>query len=384
MPTNLLQEQQKTHHKKNKVVLRGMPDDRSPYTQPVDLQVIQTNVNLGKNKRTRKWAIIIDSQGKKRKVYVRETGQANVLKYIGEVCNNFKNPFLGTQALFTNNAIITSQEVYNMQKQSEKRNSDGVRTKDNFDDLHKVRIFNQHEDVCPSNESICPCTKERDERSYKPLVGTAATNSSIKTDSLTEKQIEILQKDYSKKMTLAAKEETLHKTAMYDAVYMMPGKSQWCPKLRNAVSMHTCAFVCPEGRRTPQMKNEQYTDYLMKGGSDEGIIQCGLKQWMETEMDRYYPGWIEDRIKKAGGDVVGSETNYGNRRMNLDEGERRHLPRYPEEKLVEKQLEERHLYSYPNLKFATQNAKINKTAYKDIDLDSAKERELWNMLNKEN
>ena len=257
--------------------------------------------------------------------------------------HDYTNPATGQRIVEVNTTMQS--------KLAEKRNTDGIRTKDNFDG---PRVENKHEDVCPPNESICPCTKERDARPIRPLAPTASVNPV----NITDEQKEVLNTPITTKMSSNAKEDMITKTAMYDAVYMMPGKSQWCPKLRTAVSMHTCAFVCPEGRRIPQVKTaETYTDYLINGGSDDGEVKCGLKMWMETEMDRYKPGWVEEHIQKMGGEVAGSETNFGNRKMNLDPKERRHLPRYPEEKLVEKQLEERHHFSEPETKLASTNAK---------------------------
>jgi hypothetical protein len=259
-----------------------------------------------------------------------------------------------------------AKEVYDMKHQADKRDNDGVRTKDNFDDMSKPREFNKHEDVCQPNKSVCPCTKERENIVKKTFVGTAKTEQDIKVSKtqMTQQQEQIIKTPFNPALTATAKKDLMEKTAMYDAVYMMPGKCQWCPKLRNAVSMHTCATVCPEGRRMPQIKEgETYTDYLLKGGSDEGEVKCGLKQWMELEMDRYYPGWLEDHIKQAGGEVVGSETNFGNRRMNLDKDERRHMPRYPEEKLIEKVMErERHHYDANDTKLASNSAKMIKSA----------------------
>ena len=50
--------------------------------------------------------------------------------------------------------------------------------------------------------------------------------------------------------------------------------------------------------------------------------------------------------------------------MNLEFDERRHLPRYPEEKLIEKQLETRHDY-VPETKQAKANDKVILSESKD-------------------
>lgn len=121
---------------------------------------------------------------------------------------------------------------------------------------------------------------------------------------------------------------------------------QWCPKLRRSVSYVVCSDYCIDGRREPVKANkkdrpESYTDYLLEGGDPNGKVVCGYKLWIEREMDRQYPGWLNDHIKKAGGKIVGSDTPFGNQRINLDEGQRGRLPSYPQEFNVEKLMEER-------------------------------------------
>lgn len=196
---------------------------------------------------------------------------------------------------------------------------------------------------------------------------------------LTESELEVLAKPHNKLMSETAKSKNLKTAAMYDQVSLMPGSGaglcQWCPKLRASVQMTVCATKCIDGRRIPQVKPwENYSDYIANGGDPDGKVICGYKEWMAREMDKFYPGWVEDHIEKMGGEVSGSETNYGNRRMNLDEGERRHLPRYPEEKLIEKQMEveERHRNNIYKTKtagktFSTPSVLKREAQWKDLD-----------------
>jgi hypothetical protein len=197
---------------------------------------------------------------------------------------------------------------------------------------------------------------------------------------LTQEEEAILASPHNKIMSGNVKLQTLKTAAMYDQVSLLPGSGpglcQWCPKLRASVQMTTCATKCIDARRIPQTDGfETYTDFVMHGGDPNGKIVCGYKEWMAREMDRFYPGWVEDHIRKAGGEVVGSETEYGNRRMNLDEGERRHLPRYPEEKLIEKQMEveKRHHYNH-STKMATKTANCHNCSRCDNPLPPADNR----------
>lgn len=283
-----------------------------------------------------------------------------------------------------------------------------------------ARVFKAHEDVCGEGtpKGICPFTKEREEykdehKVIQPVAGTgkkdqrgrskpinpyqnswvnqehkkkscdpackgsqeqkksrgctckASRFAELKEEEVGKNVRDILAAPFDGSHSEAQRQSLLKTASMYDSVYMQTDKTQWCPKLRRAVSQFICGTYCIDGRRKPQVKEaEVYTDYIMKGGQDNGEIECGYKAWMMREMDRYYPGWVEDHIRKAGGEVVGSDTEHGNRKMNLEDGERRHLPRYPEEKLIEKQLEERQHY-VPDVKtsgakkLATKNAKKN-------------------------
>ena len=272
----------------------------------------------------------------------------------------FRNPFLGNQqqpqqqqpqqfaSQKAQALIYNNKEELIMDKHAEKRNKDGVRTDDNF---KGTRVENMHEDVCPETNPVCtPCNKKSKPKKEHAFVSTA---SKLSTDDLN-----IIKKPFNKIMSTAAKQDLIKSAAMADAVYMMPGKCQWCPKLRAPVSMHTCATVCPEGRRVAPKLGQTYTEYLVQGGSDDNSdVKCNIKMFIENEMDRYHPNWVNEHIEKIGGEVVGSETEFGGRRMNLDEGERRHLPRYPEEKLVERLLDERHKYEAPKTSFASASAK---------------------------
>lgn len=217
-------------------------------------------------------------------------------------------------------------------------------------------------------------TTEPEKEPRKPdaefCMGMAASTSkgikiaTLKDNQLTDEQVNKLSCPHSKCSTKCAKIALIKEAAMYDQVQLVPGNgdglSQWCPKLRAPVQMSTCTLRCIDARRVPTNKKwENFTDYLIEGGDPNGKVICGYKEWITREMDRFYPGWVEDHIIKAGGEISGSETNFGNRRMNLDEGERRHLPRYPEEKLIEKQMdvEEKHHF-VPETKLAETGTKI--------------------------
>lgn len=246
-------------------------------------------------------------------------------------------------------------EKKRVKKSAQKRNLDGIPEKDTF---KGPRIMRMHEDVNPQGvKSIGPFTKERENYKNEHKVIQSAGLKDVKTQNkLTENEKEILSNS-SKIMTDAAKQELAKSAAMYPQVSVMPasqhGLCQWCPKLRATVAMDVCATKCIDARRIPQAKGfETFRDYLLGGGDPNGIVVCGYKEWLKREVDAFYPGWVEDHIRRAGGEVVGSETNYGNRRMNLDENERRHRPRYPEEFATERRLEERHNY-VPEFKTAS-------------------------------
>jgi hypothetical protein len=223
-------------------------------------------------------------------------------------------------------------------KESEKRDEDGILIKNKN---KKPVVYRMHEDVNPENNTIGPFTEERE--NYKNESKVIQSASVITEKDLSENDLKTLE-DGSKILTSNAKVKLAKEAAMYPQVSIMPasqnGACQWCPKLRSPVSMDICATKCIDGRRIPQKENETYQDYLISGGDPNGKVVCGYKEWLKREVDAYYPGWIEDRIKRNGGDVVGGDTNFGNRKMNLDEGEKRHLPRYPEEFLIEKAMEE--------------------------------------------
>jgi hypothetical protein len=279
---------------------------------------------------------------------------------------NQDGQFVVTKTPVVNKTNALAQQERNIMstKTAQKRDLDGLPEKGTF---KGPRVWKMHEDVNPQGKTtIGPFTEEREEYKdeHKVFQATSETkNMEIKeANSLSiEEEKELLSSD--KILTQNAKVELAKTASMYQQVQMFPasmsGNCQWCPKLRNAVSMDVCATKCIDGRREPQTKGfETYRDYLVQGGDPNGKIICGYKEWLKREVDAFYPGWVEDHIRKAGGEVVGSETNFGNRRMNLDEGERRHLPRYPEEKLIEKQLEERHQF-VPEFKTASAKNKNN-------------------------
>ena len=184
----------------------------------------------------------------------------------------------------------------------------------------------------------------------------------------------------AKKKTLASfyghlKEAVKIKTASgRDSVVPAPTHFLWCPKLRRPMNTANCISYCIDARRKPERstdpnKAETYQDYLIRGGSAEGKIICGYAEWLEREVDAFYPGWVEDHIIKAGGEVGQGDVDYA-RRMNLEFDERRHLPRYPEEKLVEKQLDTRHEYVCN-----TKQASVKSNQVKTSSIDKKKQQD---------
>lgn len=139
----------------------------------------------------------------------------------------------------------------------------------------------------------------------------------------------------------------LFKESASQSVHMEPGCGQWCPKVRKAVPFYVCSHYCIDGRRVPQTDNEleTYNSYLVKGGSDDGFVFCGYKDWLVREVDSYYPGWIEDHIEKMGGEVTKNQVPFQHK-MNLDPGQRKQMPQYPDNKLMEKRMQEEGVHKY--------------------------------------
>lgn len=86
--------------------------------------------------------------------------------------------------------------------------------------------------------------------------------------------------------------------------------------------------------------------------------------WTINKVDHYYPGWLEDYIKKIGGKVY--STPIDSHVMNLQEGQIRKEPVYPEI-VTEKLLQDRHKYNEDYKYTKANNVIITKTAEKIID-----------------
>lgn len=142
------------------------------------------------------------------------------------------------------------------------------------------------------------------------------------------------------------------------SVYVEPGGCQWCPKVRRAMPFHVCGQYCIDGRRIPQTDKEfeTYQEYLVHGGHDDGYVFCGYKDWLKREVDAFYPGWVEDHIRKMGGEISKGRTPYQGK-LNLDPGQRRHLPKYPDDKLTEKRLQENKNHKYDTNEISTSKSK---------------------------
>jgi hypothetical protein len=218
-----------------------------------------------------------------------------------------------------------------------------------------TRTFNMHEPVCSEDgKGICPFTDDREDykNEEKVIQNKAATEQMTVTaktgNTLTPQEVAKLAQPGNTLISEKLREDLVKTARSVDVVIQPgsgPGCQRWCPKLRSAVAMNVCANHCIDGRRIPQVKgSETYRDYLVNGGDPNGFVACGYKQWLEREVDAYYPGWLEDHIKKMGGEVMRDTIN---RRMNLEDGERTHKPEYPREKLVEEQMrqEKRHWYA---------------------------------------
>ncbi len=80
------------------------------------------------------------------------------------------------------------------------------------------------------------------------------------------------------------------------------------------------------------------------------------------EVDSYYPGWLEDHIEKTGGEVSKSQTPFQHK-MNIDPGQRRQLPQFPDQKLTEKRMQEKsHQYDHETHFAKIVDPKLKKTA----------------------
>ena len=85
----------------------------------------------------------------------------------------------------------------------------------------------------------------------------------------------------------------------------------------------------------------------------------GYKEWDEAQIDHFYDGWVEDHIRNSGGEIVGSNTD---KVMNLEDGEREHVPEYPTEAVYEKLLESRHEFGDYETIIANKKERVIKKA----------------------
>lgn len=226
-------------------------------------------------------------------------------------------------------------------------------------DGHK-RWPDNTESAAPKGRTIAPKDEKLEYRNYsKPLTTTSQLEKGkIKVDENTYIPIGVFVEASKEGMSNNVKKSLLQTSLDEDyssfvkesgktqAVYMQPGGCQWCPKARRAVPFFVCSEYCIDGRRVPQTEKEfeTFSDYLIKGGHDDGFVFCGYKDWLKREVDAYYPGWLEDHIKKMGGEVPKNVTPFQHK-MNLDPGQRRQMPQYPDMKTIEKRLENNHVYN---------------------------------------
>lgn len=237
--------------------------------------------------------------------------------------------------------IFASAEVKKRKKKTE--NTEKKENKKNNNTVKTTRVMNLFEPLNPLTTTIAPFTEERD--GYKELHKPLQPVVTATQPELVTEDIKNAVKDAKRTISHQVKKELLKEAAMYDAVYALPATQhqlcQWCPKLRRSVSMDFCTLYCPDARRLPTTEGyETYRDYLLAGGPASGLIVCGYKEWLRRELDAYHPGWVEEHVKKRGGETFRTEETAEVRKMNLDQGERSKAPLYPTHYLLERRLED--------------------------------------------
>ncbi len=231
-----------------------------------------------------------------------------------------------------------------------------------IDDPANRRFPKSDEDVAPQNESIMP---RKDRLKYrnesKPFQAVASDKPDyVEIGVFSESHPTILTNSVKKSLLKESLDNDieLEKTAgLADASFIEPsgeGGGQWCPKVRHAVPFYVCSHYCIDGRRIPQTDREfeTYKDYLIEGGDEFGKVFCGYKDWLKREVTGQYPGWVEDYIQQRGGEVSKNFKPFQHQ-MNLDDGQRRQMPVYPDHKLIEKRLEVEKKHTYGDQKSLT-------------------------------
>jgi hypothetical protein len=94
----------------------------------------------------------------------------------------------------------------------------------------------------------------------------------------------------------------------------------------------------------------------------------GYEEWKNKQVDEFYDGWVEDHIRNSGGEIVGSNTD---KVMNLEDGEREHVPEYPTEAPYEKLLESRHEFTDYETMIANKTERVIKVADLSLILKQA-------------
>jgi len=116
-----------------------------------------------------------------------------------------------------------------------------------------------------------------------------------------------------------------------------------------------------DGKSLPHTKFDTVDRKEHRHSPDPSDFIPGYKEWFDSQVDKYYDGWVEDHIRNSGGEIVGSNTPGT---MNLEKGEREHAPTFPTEAPYEKQLESRHHFN----NYETIIAKNTKWNVKKSDL----------------
>lgn len=253
---------------------------------------------------------------------------------------------------------------------SYKLNEDGYPENDK---IQNDRVPDVSEDAAPENDSSIPRRERLQYRKDTKPMQSVSDNyveigvfaSAFSTGLTNNAKKELLKKSLDEDSKLFAKARNSNTTA----VEPVGDGGQWCPKVRHAVPYYVCSQHCIDGRRIPQHDStepETYFDYLTAGGHDNGMVFCGYKDWLKREVIHQYPGFVEDYIVSRGGEVSKNQQPFDHK-MNLEEGQRRQMPVYPDHKLIEKRLENNHEYK-KEIKLSSNNAK------KDLKANSVKKK----------
>lgn len=297
---------------------------------------------------------------------------------------NMEDPLKNDEILNAKHVKYLDVLAYVLDDDGIPKDEPAVKGSDFIDSKHgHARIEDNTEDAAPKDgfkHSITPEEKLKYRNYSKPLQSTCSVerghivldkDNYIPLEVFTEKDNAILSNNSKKELFLNSLTEDTKlqkQSGKSSSVYVEPCGSQWCPKIRKAIAFHICSQYCIDGRRVPQTEKEfeTYQDYLVEGGDNLGYVFCGYKDWLKREVDAFYPGWVEDHILKAGGEISKNTVPYQHK-MNLEPGQRRTLEQYPYMKSTEKRLQEKnHVYDH--------ELKVSKTRKNIISSSSLKKK----------